>query len=67
MAKATLNFTLPAKEVYTFPHGQSNQITEEYYNFLIGEINRGVIQKAVLKVTYTEYHKDVRYYLISER
>lgn len=38
-----------------------NMITKEYYDFLVGEINRGTIKKAVCRVEYpnfgyTSYH-----------
>lgn len=39
-------------------------ITKEYYNFLVGEINRGVVQKAVCEVYYPE-HSYTSYHLIS--
>lgn len=28
----------------------ANQITKEYYDFLVGEINRGTIKKAVCRI-----------------
>ncbi len=44
---------------------QSNGITKDYYNFLIGEINKGNMQdKAVCKTTNDIYGKK-NYYLIS--
>ena len=46
-----------------FPANTSNQITKNYYYFLIGEINRGVCNKKVCKVLrkngsyqYNTYH-----------
>lgn len=46
---------------HIFPASSSNQITKGYYNHLIGEINRGTVQKAVCaihhkKFDYTTYH-----------
>lgn len=38
------------------PYSNSNMITKEYYNFLVGEINRGVIEKAVCEVYYLEFN-----------
>lgn len=39
----------------------ANQITKEYYNFLVGEINRGTMKKAVCRIEnytfgITSYH-----------
>ena len=42
----------------------SNQITKEYYNFLVGEINRGTIKKAVCRIENYTFGK-VSYHLIS--
>jgi len=63
----TTNFNLPNKPITTYPTSSSNQITKEYYNFLVGEINRGVICKAVCKVTDERFFNVVSYYLVSER
>lgn len=38
------------KEYPTFSATESNQITEAYYNFLIGEINRGTTSKKVYRI-----------------
>jgi hypothetical protein len=40
---------------------RANQITKEYYEFLVGEINRGTIKKAVCRIENkvfgtTSYH-----------
>lgn len=42
----------------------SNQITKEYYDFLVGEINRGTIKKAVCRIENKVFGK-VSYHLIS--
>ena len=50
----------------TYPASQSNQITKEYYDFLVGEINRNVIKKVVCRVEDDRFGK-IFYYLVSER
>lgn len=55
------NFTLPQKSIDTIGANNSNQISKEYYNFLVGEINRGTMFKAVCSryykaFDYTSYH-----------
>jgi hypothetical protein len=55
------NYTLPQKPIDTVAAKPANQITEEYYNHLVGEINRGTIQKAVCRIfdarfNHTSYH-----------
>lgn len=35
-----------------FPTSTANQITEEYYNFLVGEMNRGTTKLKVQKVLH---------------
>lgn len=50
----------------TYPTSQSNQITKDYYNFLVGEINRNVIKKVVCRVEDDRFGK-IFYYLVSER
>jgi len=60
------NFTLPKDPIYTYPASTGNEITKEYYNILVGEINRGTIQKALCKVE-DKFFNNVRYYLISNR
>jgi hypothetical protein len=42
----------------------ANQITKEYYDFLVGEINRGTIKKAVCRIE-NEVFGTVSYHLIS--
>ena len=61
------NFTLPKKPITIYPTSSSNGITKEYYNFLVGEINRGTIHKAVCKVTDERFYNAVGYYLVSDR
>lgn len=61
------NYTLPPTPIQTYPATQGNQITKEYYNSLIGEINRGTIHKAVCRIENKKFYNDVRYYLISDR
>lgn len=51
-----------------YPASQSNAITEEYYNFLVGQVNRGTCSHKVSRVlrrngTYTYF----TYHLISVR
>lgn len=61
------HFNLPqGNQINTFPCGQSNQITKEYYNFLVGEISRGVIYKSVCRIENKAFGTTC-YYLISER
>lgn len=59
-----LNFTISKKEIPTYVAHMGNEITKDYYNFLVGEINRGTIFKTVLKKTNV-IHNIERYYLIS--
>lgn len=42
----------------------NNQITKEYYDFLVGEINRGTIKKAVCRIE-NKVFGTVSYHLIS--
>lgn len=46
-----------------YPASRSNEITKEYYNFLVGEMNRGTTKKKVSRVmrrngsyVYFTYH-----------
>ena len=56
------------KDIPTYPHGRSNQITEGYYSYLIGEINRGTIKAAVLKSEDKRFfNHNVKYFLISNK
>ena len=52
------------KGVDTRPASSENQITKEYYDFLVGEINRGTILRAVCR-NENETFGTVSYYLIS--
>ena len=63
----SMHFNLPLeRKIYTYPTNQGNQITKEYYNFLVGEINRGTIYKAVCRIENKVFGTE-SYYLISER
>lgn len=58
--KILRHFTV-AKGVETFAASAGNQISESYYNFLVGEINRGTIKSAVCAIEnrtfgVTSYH-----------
>jgi len=44
------NFNLPSKPIHTVAASQANEITKEYYWHLVGEINRGVVLKAVCRI-----------------
>lgn len=55
------SFTLPKVGIQTVPATNANEITKGYYDFLVGEINRGTIKRAVCKkyypkFDYTSYH-----------
>ncbi len=54
------------KSIDTYPATHSNAITKDYYNFLVGEINRGTIYKAVCRIENPKFGS-VSYYLISQR
>lgn len=59
------NFNLPqGKSINTYPASSSNQITKEYYDFLVGEINRGTMFKAVCRIE-NKIFGTISYYLIS--
>lgn len=60
------NFTIHPEAGVTFGASCSNQITKEYYNFLVGEINRGTIKKAVCRI-YDEIFGVTSYYLLTVR
>ena len=49
----------------TTHYSNENAITKEYYDFLVGEINRGTMKKAVCRVEYPEYGNYTTYHLIS--
>lgn len=44
------NYNLPKTSIHTTPATRGNEITERYYWFLVGEINRGTMMKAVCRV-----------------
>jgi len=58
------NFTLPKEAIYTVPASHANEITKDYYNFLVGEINRGTIKRAVCRIESLLFGT-VSYHLIS--
>lgn len=61
------NFNLPiGKSIDTYPPTQSNQITKDYYNHLVGEINRGTVNKAVCRIENKRFG-GISYYLISDK
>ena len=45
-----LHFNIHPDVAEVFPASQSNEISEEYYWFLVGEINRRTIRKAVCRI-----------------
>lgn len=53
-----------AKNVGTTAPSSANQITRDYYWFLVGEINRGTIKKAVCRIENITFGIE-SYYLIS--
>jgi hypothetical protein len=60
------HFNIPENSnINTFPASSSNRITKEYYNFLVGEINRGTILKAVCRIE-NKIFNTTSYYLISQ-
>ena len=61
------NYNLPNKPIQTFPASSGNAITKSYYDFLVGEINRGTIQKAVCRIENKRLHNAISYHLISDR
>lgn len=64
MVTRKTNFTLPKKPIHTVGANQGNIITKKYYDFLVGEINRGTIHKAVCRVEFLPFNKFF-YHLIS--
>jgi hypothetical protein len=59
------NYNFPkGKSIDTFPPTQSNAITKEYYDFLVGEINRGTMLKAVCRIE-NKIFGTMSYHLIS--
>ena len=54
------------QEYPTFAATGSNQITESYYHFLIGEINRGTTSKKASRILRQNgSHKYFTYHLVS--
>lgn len=52
----------------TFPVSTSNQITKEYYDFIVEQINNSTCSKAVQRVLNANgTHQYFTYHLISER
>lgn len=64
MATARYSYTLPKEPIHTTRTHQGNEITKEYYDFLVGAINSGIIRMGVCKRTLIEYNHE-SYYLIS--
>lgn len=61
MIKGSTHFNIHPEVANTTAACTANQITKEYYNFLVGEINRGTMKKAVCRVEnytsgITSYH-----------
>ena len=55
------HFNLPKKPIHTVPTSSATEITKEYYDFLVGQINDGTMHKAVCRkedkrFNYTSYH-----------
>lgn len=61
--KGTMHFN-SSTSVHEFPVSRGNEITKEYYWFLVGEINRGTIRKSVCRVE-NHTHGTERYFLTS--
>jgi hypothetical protein len=55
-----------AKGITTYPPCAGNQITKEYYNHLVGEINRETVRMAVCRIEDKRFNS-TSYYLISVR
>lgn len=59
------NFNLPPnKSIHTVAASHANAITPAYYWFLVGQINDGVMSKAVCRVENKRFGS-VSYHLIS--
>lgn len=54
------------KCIDTYPTSSSNEISKEYYNHLVGEINRGIVFKAICRIENKTFGT-TSYFLISER
>lgn len=63
--KINRHFTCHPDITCTFPCTSSNNITKEYYNFLVDGINRGYIKKAVCSIENITFGT-ISYYLISQ-
>lgn len=62
-----IHYNLPLnKQIDIYPPSNSNRITKDYYNALIGEINRGTILKAICRIENLTFDT-VSHYLISQR
>lgn len=62
---ARVHFTSYPNASMVSPCSNSNMITKEYYDFLVGEINRGVIKKTVCEVYYPEFNY-TSYHLLTD-
>ena len=58
------NFNLPKEPIYTVGANNGNRITKEYYDFLVGQINRGTMYRAVCRVELFPFNS-ISYHLIS--
>lgn len=61
MIKGSTHFNIHPEVANTTAACSANQITKEYYDFLVGEINRGTMKKAVCCIEnytfgITSYH-----------
>ena len=64
MIKGSTHFNIHPEVKYTTSPCDANRITKEYYNFLVGEIKRGTMKKAVCRIENHTFNT-VSYYLIS--
>lgn len=64
MIKSSIHFNIHPEVANTTSPCSANRITKDYYNFLVGEINRGTIRKAVCRIENHTFGT-VSYYLIS--
>ena len=62
--RGIIHFTTHPDVEHTAPASRANQITEDYYNFLVGKINRGTIKKSVCSIFYPQYNY-TEYFLLS--
>lgn len=56
-----IHFNIHPEAKYISPASRTNAITEDYYWFLVGEINRGTIKAGVCRIEnkrlgHTSYH-----------